>query len=546
MWIKTVGSTMVCLLTLSTATVAVERKNVELILDASGSMNGKLAGGVKKIDAAKDAVDYLVDKLPENINLSFRAYGHQYHRSKHVCDDTQLLVPFGKANDVASVIKSQSRGLKAQGYTPITHVLGLAADDLKPVEGEKNIILVSDGKETCKGDPCLLAKKLAAADAELVIHTIGFGVDAQTRGQLQCIARVARGNYYGANSASDLISSMREAVEAATPVTEEIVVTIKKDVPGELVVENGAYHLVFDAETGEKAKTITNSAKGRVELPAGIYNVKFGDDLLWKSIEVRAGETTVVQAGVLSINNNQYHQVRDPETGHKYVTYSNSKKSIPLPPGRYDITFEDAIWNNIELKEGETTVVEPAILKFTNHHYHSILDPVTGNKLATFTNSQKWKPLPPGTYDITFEKAIWKGFELRSGEETIVNPAILKINNHQYHVIRDAKTGDRVATMTNSDKRELLPPGKYEAMFNKVPWPFEVRAGEQKTLNPGGISIEPRTYSRVRMPDGKLATTITNSMDKAMLPPGAYVVEIGDQKVPVTLTEGKIVKIKIQ
>ena len=57
-------------------------------------MNGKLRNGEKKILAAKTAVRELVGKIPGSINLSFRAYGHQSHRSKKNCRDTQLLVPF--------------------------------------------------------------------------------------------------------------------------------------------------------------------------------------------------------------------------------------------------------------------------------------------------------------------------------------------------------------------------------------------------------------------------------------------------------------------
>jgi hypothetical protein len=51
------------------------------------------------------------------------------------------------------------------------------------------VILVSDGKETCKGDPCLTAKALAEADGSLIIHTIGFAADSAAKYQLQCIAR---------------------------------------------------------------------------------------------------------------------------------------------------------------------------------------------------------------------------------------------------------------------------------------------------------------------------------------------------------------------
>jgi hypothetical protein len=78
---------------------------------------------------------------------------------------------------------------------------------------------------------------------------------------------------------------------------------------------------VFDAETGENVATI-GTKQGQVTLPAGIYNVQFGDNLLWKSVEVVGGETTTIRAGKLVITPNQYHLVLDPETGEELVTYS--------------------------------------------------------------------------------------------------------------------------------------------------------------------------------------------------------------------------------
>ena len=52
---------------------------------------------------------------------------------------------------------------------------------------------MSDGKETCKGDPVLAAKALAAKG--ITVHTVGFIVDTAARGQLQHIAQVTGGTY---------------------------------------------------------------------------------------------------------------------------------------------------------------------------------------------------------------------------------------------------------------------------------------------------------------------------------------------------------------
>ncbi len=141
-------------------------KTIELILDASGSMNAKLPSGETRIAAAKTAVGKVVAGLPKDTELAFRAYGHQSPREKHDCSDTQLLVPFGAAGANGAQVDAGAKGLTARGYTPITRVLELAAKDFIAAgkKGEKAIVLVSDGKETCDGDPCATAAALAAAD----------------------------------------------------------------------------------------------------------------------------------------------------------------------------------------------------------------------------------------------------------------------------------------------------------------------------------------------------------------------------------------------
>ena len=92
------------------AWAANEGKMIEVILDASGSMNGKLAGGETKITAAKSAVSELVRKSPDGAVLSFRAYGHQSLREKHDCQDTELLVPFGPLSKNRGRSRPRPRG----------------------------------------------------------------------------------------------------------------------------------------------------------------------------------------------------------------------------------------------------------------------------------------------------------------------------------------------------------------------------------------------------------------------------------------------------
>ena len=149
-------------------------------------------------------------------------------------------------------------------------------------------MLVSDGKETCPGDPCAAAKALAEADANLVIHTIGFNVDAAARFQLQCMARVARGTYSDATGAADLgarLGAVAAAKPAPPPKQTKTAITITKPKPGKLQIKNPDFrgHAVTDAESGKAFGTFHNMTF--MDLPAGIYSVAFGPTVwaAWRS-----------------------------------------------------------------------------------------------------------------------------------------------------------------------------------------------------------------------------------------------------------------------
>lgn len=376
------------------------QRMIEIIIDASGSMVGQLSTGETKIEAAKKAVAGLVEKLPGETVLSFRAYGHQSSREKHDCQDTQLLTGFGPLENTKGQIAAQVKSLQAKGYTPITYVLQKAAGDFPAdFQGERMLILVSDGRETCQGDPCAAARALAKSQARLVIHTVGFGVDEATRSQLDCVARAAGGRYFGAADTAQLLTVLAEAVRTAA------VQVVEKKGPGRLFMKQAdlSGHSVTEAETGKEAAQLS-SLNSTVELPAGIYNVKVGQSL-WKSVEVKAEETTVLNPGRLAVENAslQGHDIVEPETGIVQGRVSSLNQSITLIPGRYLVKFGPLAWE-VEVKAGEQTVLRPGTVEVEWAHYtgHKVFDR-NGQVVGEVSNICNWVPLPPGDYSIDID-----------------------------------------------------------------------------------------------------------------------------------------------
>ncbi len=390
-------------------------RSVSLVIDASGSMNAKLPDGQTRIDAAKKAVADLVSQMDPGTRLALRAYGHQSPTQKKDCKDTALLVGFAPLASNRAEVIAQAQALQARGYTPITHALTAAAQDIASEEsGERIVVLVSDGQETCASDPCVAARALAAADAKLVIHTIGFGVGAAARTQLQCIANVARGSYFDANSTAGLTSTLTKAAQtnAAQPKAAEqkktgTTVTVAKKTPSRILIKNtyaGASHPITRAEDGQQVADI-NGAVGYADVPPGIYNVQFLNGV-WRGVEVKPGETTVIVVGLLRIEGGasdlEGYNVIEPET-EELLIRGRMISTIPLMPGRFDVRAGPVGWQGIEINAGQTTVINPARFAVTGDKAGEYRVTTSDGRDAGRVTRLFRLPLPAGSYVVDVE-----------------------------------------------------------------------------------------------------------------------------------------------
>jgi hypothetical protein len=408
---------MALVLTASVAAAAEAQgsRSVAVILDASGSMKAPLPDGKTRMAAAKVAVAEFANGLAADTRVALWAYGHRSPTSKKDCKDTSLLTPFATTSQNKAAIIAQARALEPQGYTPITYSLTLAARGLDHEESAtRTIVLVSDGKETCQGDPCAAAQALAEADAKLVVHTVGIGVDSVTRSQLQCIARVARGSYYDANSTSELTRALGQAaVKDAEKPAQKKVVAITTPKLGTLrmkVLGFSTNHQVMDASG--KAVDELSSAHTEAKLKPGVYSVKFGNGT-WTSIEVKPGEVTEIKPGYLKVQplSATAVDVLEPETREKVDELYSTRSTTTLIPGRFALKMGKVMWpEEVEVKPGETTTVKPGTIGVTSHVgtlYFAVKN-MEGEEVGRDASPGHKVTLPPGKYvlDIDIDKWI--------------------------------------------------------------------------------------------------------------------------------------------
>lgn len=330
-------------------------RSVLLILDASGSMNAKLPNGETRIAVAQRAIKGVAEFVPAQAQLSLRMYGAQSPAREKNCQDTNLAVPFGAASAAGGAIATSVDAAKAQGYTPIAYSLGEAANDFPADAKERVIVLVSDGKETCQGDPVLAAKALAANN--ITVHTVGFIVDTAARGQLQNIARITGGTYFDAPVGPELPDTLKKAFDAC----KQRAVTIPPNPkPGKLSTTSAIVPLkVFESESG-KAVGQLDRATMQMELPAGTYEVRFGK-AIWPFVKIDGGKTLTLKPAMVKIDRSVKWQKRArvvTKDGAEVFRFDAVSHRISLPPGEYVVEIDD---NKIPFNgtEGEVLDVKP-------------------------------------------------------------------------------------------------------------------------------------------------------------------------------------------
>ncbi len=238
---------------------------VEVVFDASGSMLQRM-DGERRIDIARDVVAELVTETLDDRSLfALRAFGH---RNPDECF-TDRLLPLARLD--ADAVVAAIRGIEAKNLakTPIGDALRGVAGDLNGVEGERLVVLVTDGEETCDGDPGAEIAGLIETHPETRVHIVGFAIDdAALMGRFRRWAASGRGKYFNANSRVELSQALREALSPR--------------------------FTVVDANDNPVAEGV--SGQDAIALPPGHYAIEVASQppRRLEAVEIRAGERTRV------------------------------------------------------------------------------------------------------------------------------------------------------------------------------------------------------------------------------------------------------------
>ncbi len=177
-----------------------------IVFDASGSMWGQIEGK-NKIEIARDAMAEIAQGFDHNQPVGLMAYGH---RRKGDCTDIETLVY--AAAGTAKQITNQVNQLQPKGKTPLSQAVKLAAEQLKFTENQAEVVLITDGVETCDLDPCAVAAELESLGVDFKAHVIGFGLNADQGKQVSCMADITGGQYVAAENAAALNEALQQVI----------------------------------------------------------------------------------------------------------------------------------------------------------------------------------------------------------------------------------------------------------------------------------------------------------------------------------------------
>lgn len=238
---------------------------VEVVLDASGSML-KREGGKTRMAVARAALAKMVEKeLVEQSEFALRVFGHRQAGS---CQ-SDLEIPLSALD--RPIVAQKIDGIHAQNLakTPIADSLDQVAQDLAGHKGPAIVVLLTDGEETCGGDPKASIQRLIDAGTEVRINVVGFSIgDSGLKRLFQAWAQAGNGVFLDASTPEQLTQRMAQSLHTPFRVVEGA---------GKVVAQG-----TMDKEP--------------VTLKAGSYRLEWGSG--WaqhREFEIQSGQVTTVK-----------------------------------------------------------------------------------------------------------------------------------------------------------------------------------------------------------------------------------------------------------
>lgn len=228
-----VGLTSVALLAMTSVSIAENRPpdctdDAMLVFDGSGSMAAISHNGLKspRIVEARKAIETSMPQISPFRKLGLLIFG------PGAADDcSNIDLRFRPQSNAGPRIIADVDSLNPIGQTPLTASVEQAVEALDVEDSPGVVVLLTDGRESCGGDPCALAAQIAAEE-NVTVHVIGFKVRAQHfqwNGQgaknretsARCLADKTGGVYVSTETTNELIKALQDTLSCPMTALDE-------------------------------------------------------------------------------------------------------------------------------------------------------------------------------------------------------------------------------------------------------------------------------------------------------------------------------------
>lgn len=203
---------------------------VIVMIDGSGSMAGRM-GRRTKLELAREAARGFVDGLPASVQTSLLVFGQQGDNSQagqaRSCSAVDVLAPMAADRRPLHTALGQ---IRAVGWTPLAAGLeraeALLTESATP--GEQVIYVVSDGEETCGGDPVAVARRINGGRTRAIVNVIGFNLPSGEAAKLAAVASAGGGGFVNLSNEAELKRTTAQVQESIRQTHNEVATSIAK------------------------------------------------------------------------------------------------------------------------------------------------------------------------------------------------------------------------------------------------------------------------------------------------------------------------------
>lgn len=336
---------------------------IEVVLDASGSMAGRMGAG-DRMDAAREVLDALRTGLKADsvaAGPGLRVYGGGAGAPRRDCGDTRRVLPAGASEEAWTAALA---GLRPNGVSPLALALERTAAEAPAVT-----VLITNGLGNCGGDACALWRDVVARRGNEAprarLHVIALAPDSAAVEPLRCLSRAGSGAFL---VVSDPDSARAAGARLARVLKDRGLLDVRLWAGAEPITVPVR---VLRPLTGEVVAAF--SARGPREIPAGVYTVVIETmpSVTLERVMILPGTTHLIERrdfGRLVVEARDANDtplrarvsVRRPDRGGE-VRYLAAAEPVVLRSGRYDVVveLEDSlvVRHDVAVETGATTLV---------------------------------------------------------------------------------------------------------------------------------------------------------------------------------------------